>query len=93
MIFTSLFLHLTITCVMPYIEGKVIDMIELEKLTRDDLVSLVWEEETPGPVTMRTMSILSEYFGWTPAQILQRGVTRLVIEEHPNQGLVSEVLG
>ena len=61
------------------------------RLSPDDLVALL-EEDGLGPVTLRAMAILSEYFGWTPEQMLQRGVTRLLFEEHPDRDLVQHLL-
>ena len=73
-------------------------MTEREKLysqlSRDDLVAL-WEEEKDslGPVTLRALGVLCEDLGLSPTQVIKRGITRILFDEHPNQELISEVLG
>ncbi len=70
-------------------------MTKLEELYRrlspEDLAALL-EENDLGPVTLRAMAILSECFGWTPAQMFQRGITQLIFDEHPDQALVERLL-
>ena len=57
------------------------------KLTHDDLVTLLLYEDDIGPTTLRALSILVEDFG-SVGKVLQRAVTRLVLDEHPDGDLI-----